>query len=93
VRAIESVGGKAIQTPLDVRDAPAVAAAFDAIEGMAGPVDILLNNAAGNFPVPAEDLTPNGFRTVVEIDLQGTRPAAFTPIREQLGRGPFKAAT
>ena len=72
VRAIESVGGKAIQAPLDVRDASAVAAAFDAIESMAGPVDVLLNNAAGNFPVPAEDLSPNGYRTVVEIDIQGT---------------------
>jgi hypothetical protein len=52
---------------------------------------------AGNFPVPAEDLRPNGFRTVV-VDgamslARGPRLAAFTPVREQLGRGPFKAAT
>jgi NAD(P)-dependent dehydrogenase (short-subunit alcohol dehydrogenase family) len=72
VRAIEAIGGKAIQVPLDVRDAGAVQAAFDSVEGMAGPVDIFLNNAAGNFPVPAEDLSANGFRAVVQIDLEGT---------------------
>ena len=72
VKAIGAIGGKAIQAPLDVRDASAVKAAFDAIEGSVGPVDIFLNNAAGNFPVPAEDLSPNGFRTVIQIDLEGT---------------------
>jgi len=37
-----------------------------------GKLDILVNNAAGNFLSPAEDLTPNGFKTVIEIDLMGT---------------------
>lgn len=72
VKAIEAIGGRAIHAPLDVRDADAVKAAFDAIEDAAGPVDVFLNNAAGNFPVPAEDLSPNGFRTVIQIDLEGT---------------------
>ena len=72
VRAVEAIGGRAIHLPLDVRDATAVKAAFDAIEANVGPVDVFLNNAAGNFPVPAEDLSPNGFRSVVQIDLEGT---------------------
>ena len=72
VEAIEAVGGRAVETALDVRDAAAVKAAFDTIERVAGPVDVFLNNAAGNFPSPAEDLSPNGFRTVVQIDLEGT---------------------
>jgi len=72
VEAIKAIGGKAIEAPLDVRDAKAVEAAFDAIESQAGPVDVLVNNAAGNFPSPAEDLSPNGFRAVVQIDLEGT---------------------
>ena len=72
VEAVEAAGGRAIEAPLDVRDAAAVKAAFDAIERTAGPVDVFLNNAAGNFPSPAEDLSPNGFRTVVQIDLEGT---------------------
>ena len=72
VKAVESVGGKAIQLPLDVRDPFAIAAAFDATEAAVGPINVFLNNAAGNFPVPAEDLSPNGFRTVLQIDLEGT---------------------
>ena len=72
VQAIEAIGGKAVEAPLDVRDAAAVKAACDTIERSAGPVDVFLNNAAGNFPAPAEDLSPNGFRTVIQIDLEGT---------------------
>jgi len=72
VAAVEAIGGRSLHAPLDVRDAAAVAAAFDTIEAGAGPVDVLINNAAGNFPVPAEDLSPNGFRTVIQIDLEGT---------------------
>lgn len=33
---------------------------------------MLINGAAGNFLAPFENLTPNGFRTVIDIDLQGT---------------------
>ena len=36
------------------------------------PIDVLINNAAGNFPVPAEDMSPNAWRTVVDIVLNGT---------------------
>lgn len=35
-------------------------------------IDILVNCAAGNFLCPAKDLTPNGFKTVIDIDLNGT---------------------
>lgn len=37
-----------------------------------GPIDIAIAGAAGNFPVPAVDLSPNGFKTVIDIDLLGT---------------------
>jgi NAD(P)-dependent dehydrogenase (short-subunit alcohol dehydrogenase family) len=87
VRAIESTGGKAIHAPLDVRDAAAVAAAFDSIERAAGPVDVFLNNAAGNFPVPAEDLSPNGFRTVIDIDLQETFNCSREMARRAISAG------
>ena len=49
-----------------------IAAAFDAVEEELGPIDVLINNAAGNFPVPAEDMSPNAWRTVVDIVLNGT---------------------
>jgi NAD(P)-dependent dehydrogenase (short-subunit alcohol dehydrogenase family) len=87
VRAIEAQGGRAIEAALDVRDAEAVRGAFDAVERAAGPVDVFLNNAAGNFPVPAEDLSPNGFRTVVEIDLQGTFNCSREMARRAISAG------
>src|SRR5207247_8660111 len=54
------------------RDPEAVAAAFDAAEQELGPVTTLVNNAAGNFLVRAEDLSPNGWRAVLGIVLDGT---------------------
>jgi NAD(P)-dependent dehydrogenase (short-subunit alcohol dehydrogenase family) len=70
--AVEAAGGKAFATTCDVRDPAQVAAAFDAVEGELGLPGVLINNAAGNFPVPAEDLSPNGWRAVVGIVLDGT---------------------
>ena len=55
-----------------MRDPAEVQAAFDAVEAELGPVDVLVNNAAGNFPVPAEDLSPNGWRAVTQSVLDGT---------------------
>jgi NAD(P)-dependent dehydrogenase (short-subunit alcohol dehydrogenase family) len=72
VAAVEGAGGKALAAACDIRDADAVAAAFDEVEGGLGPIDVLVNNAAGNFPVPAEDMSPNAWRTVVDIVLNGT---------------------
>lgn len=72
VAAIEAIGGKAVGVELDVRDRDAVAKAFDTAEQLAGPVDVLINNAAGNFPVRAEKLSANGWRAVTDIVLDGT---------------------
>ena len=54
-----------------------------------GRVDTLVNNAAGNFRINAEDLTPNGWNTVINIDLNGTfwcSRAAF-PVMKAQGKG------
>ncbi len=72
VAAVEAAGGKALAARCDIRDAESVAEAFDAVESGLGPIDVLVNNAAGNFPVPAEDMSPNAWRTVVDIVLNGT---------------------
>jgi NAD(P)-dependent dehydrogenase (short-subunit alcohol dehydrogenase family) len=72
VAAVEATGGHALDVELDIRDAANVAAAFDTVEAALGPVDVLVNNAAGNFPSPAEDLSPNAWRAVTSIVLDGT---------------------
>lgn len=72
VTAVEAVGARAVAAECDVREPAQVAAAFDAVEQAFGLPGTLVNNAAGNFPVPAEDMSPNAFRAVVSIVLDGT---------------------
>ena len=72
VNAVESLGARALGVACDIRQPDTVAAAFDAVTSELGAPAHLVNNAAGNFPVPAEDLSPNGWRTVVDIVLNGT---------------------
>lgn len=69
---VGNLAGEGFAAQADVRDPDAVAAAFDAAEETLGPVTTLVNNAAGNFLVQAEDLSPNGWRAVVGIVLDGT---------------------
>lgn len=72
VAAIQSAGGQALGVELDVRQPEEIAAAFNQIEAKAGPVNVLINNAAGNFPVRAENLSPNGWKAVTGIVLDGS---------------------
>ena len=69
---VAALPGEGFAVQADVRDPEAVAAAFDAAEEALGPLTTLVNNAAGNFIVRAEDLSPNGWRAVVGIVLDGT---------------------
>jgi len=70
--AIEAIGAPVLATQCDIRDPDSIAAMFDAAEERFGLPDVLVNNAAANFPVPAEDMSPNAWRTVVDITLNGT---------------------
>lgn len=72
VEAIRKAGGAAAFATCDVRDPEAVAKALDTVEGELGPVNQLVNNAAGNFLSASEDLSPNAFNSVVQIVLYGT---------------------
>jgi peroxisomal 2,4-dienoyl-CoA reductase len=65
-------GAQVIAAPADVRQPDAIAGAVAACVEKLGGLDILVNGAAGNFLAPAAALSPNGFRTVIEIDLCGT---------------------
>ena len=56
----------------DVRDPSQVAAAVDFCEKECGLPDIIINNAAGNFVSPTERLSPNAWKTVIDIVLNGT---------------------
>jgi NAD(P)-dependent dehydrogenase (short-subunit alcohol dehydrogenase family) len=70
--SIEAIGAPVLTVQCDIRDAEQIAAAFDAAEDAFGLPGVLVNNAAANFPVPAEDMSPNAWRTVVDITLNGT---------------------
>ena len=72
VALIEGGGGRALAQPTDVREPEAVDALVAAAVDQFGRVDVLVNNAAGNFVVRGEDLSPNGWRAVVGIVLDGT---------------------
>jgi NAD(P)-dependent dehydrogenase (short-subunit alcohol dehydrogenase family) len=71
-KAVRAEGGRACAAPCDVRDPAAVRAAFDRAEQELGPPNQLINNAAGNFLCPSEDLSDNGFDSVVKIVLYGS---------------------
>lgn len=71
-KAIVDAGGSAIAAPADVRDFDAIGRAVRNAQDEFGSLDVLVNNAAGTFVAATEDITPNGWRTVVDIDLNGT---------------------
>src|SRR5215217_4706533 len=56
----------------DVRDAGAVQRVVDGLIAHYGQLDVVVNNAAGNFPAMMTSISPNGFKAVVDIDLLGT---------------------
>jgi len=72
VAEIEAAGGTAAFAPCDVRRSGEVDEAHDKLASALGPLDALVNNAAGNFLCPAEELSDNAFSAVVDIVLKGT---------------------
>jgi peroxisomal 2,4-dienoyl-CoA reductase len=74
----------------DVRQPEAVEAAVGRVVQELGGLDILVNNAAGNFLCPSANLSPNGFGTVIDIDAKGTwnvsRAAYLARFRDHGGR-------
>lgn len=82
--AMEALGAPVLAIECDIRDADSIAAMFDAAIAQFGLPQVLVNNAAANFPVPAEDMSPNAWRTVVDITLTGTYLASREFARRHL---------
>jgi len=86
--SLREAGGKASTVLVDVRDADGVRAMVEQARADAGRIDLLVNNAAGNFYAPSETLSANAWKAVVEIDLYGTffcSQAVMPVMREQGG--------
>ncbi len=89
VERLRARGGSASAHRVDVRDHGAVHEMARAVDAAHGRIDLLVNNAAGNFYAPSESLSPNAWRAVVEIDLFGTFycSQAVVPVMRRVGGG------
>ena len=89
VELLSRGGGSASAVALDVRDPERVRAAIEEVRAERGRIDLLVNNAAGNFFAPSETMSPNAWRSVVEIDLYGTFfcTQAVMPVMKAQGGG------
>jgi peroxisomal 2,4-dienoyl-CoA reductase len=88
VEDLQGAGVRAFALAGDVRDPSAVELVVSKTVEAFDRLDILVNGAAGNFVCLAENLSPNGFGTVVDIDLKGTfnvSRAAFPHLRARGG--------
>src|SRR5947209_13698086 len=85
----KEAGGEALSVAADVRDFAQVERAVATTLSRFGRIDIVVNGAAGNFLCPAAELSPNGFGTVVDIDLKGTFNvcrATFEELKKRRGQ-------
>lgn len=85
---LEALGANVVAQAADVRDLDALAAAMEATRAELGPIDVVVAGAAGNFLCPAEEMSSNGFKTVIDIDLVGAFHAAragFEQLKETAG--------
>lgn len=72
VADIEAAGGRATYRLLDIRDEEAVERVVEDLWSTFGRIDLLINNAGGNFLAPAANMRPKGFRSVIDINIVGT---------------------
>jgi peroxisomal 2,4-dienoyl-CoA reductase len=86
---LPALRGEAFPVTADVRKTDEIEKAIAATVDRFGKIDIVVNGAAGNFLCKAEDLSPNGFGTVVDIDLKGSFNvcrAAFAELKKNRGQ-------
>ncbi len=87
VKAIEAIGGQALAVEVDVRHPDQVDRMVTKTINAFGRIDILINNAAGNFVCKAEDLSPNGWQAVIGIVLNGSFFCSRAVGRHMIARG------
>jgi len=85
--ALAALGTRVLTVECDIREPDQIAHAFDVATAELSLPAVLVNNAAANFPVPAEDMSPNAWRTVVDITLNGTFFCAREFARRHLEAG------
>ena len=84
---LRNTGAEVLGLTCDVRDVASVQALVDRTKKQFGTIDVLLNNAAGNFISPTENLSPNGFKVVVDIVLHGTFNCTHAVGKEMIANG------
>ena len=84
---IDASGERVFTHPGDIRDFAQVEAMVAAVDQHFGGIDVLVNNAAGNFLAPTEDLSPGGFNAVVQTVLYGTFHATLAAGKQMIDRG------
>lgn len=85
--AKKEIGADMLTVQMDVRDLEGVRRTVEETKKRYGQIDILVNNAAGNFICPAEDLSPNGWKAVIDICLNGTWNCTQTVGKEMIAQG------
>jgi NAD(P)-dependent dehydrogenase (short-subunit alcohol dehydrogenase family) len=84
---IDASGERVLTHAADVRDFEQVEALVEAVVERFGGIDVLINNAAGNFLAPTEDLSPGGFNAVVQTVLYGSFYATLAAGRRMIEQG------
>lgn len=86
---VEGLGVECLAHPVDIRDLDSVEALRDAVDQRFGAVDFLVNNAGGQFPAAPSDISDNGWRAVVDLNLNGTwnMISRFAPAMVERGSG------
>jgi citronellol/citronellal dehydrogenase len=70
--ALAKLGPDVLAYPMTIRDPEAVTKLFDAVGERFGAIDVLVNNAGGQFPQAAIDFSPKGWNAVIDTNLNGT---------------------
>lgn len=69
---LRSLGAEVLASPMSIRDPDAVARFYDAVWDRFGALDVVVNNAGGQFPQAAIDFSPKGWNAVIDTNLNGT---------------------